>query len=170
MASPVLGLPLDLAAAGQTDAVLDATASGYSSAALLATLAGSVEASARNGTVTGFDLAALHAAVAGDPVKARSLAAKALAGGTSPFTKLHLGGVLDHGNLTLRTGEMTAPDGTASLAGTAALAPGALNLRLSLHPAGTGTPEVGLLLSGSQAAPQRVPELAGLAAWLAARR
>ncbi len=170
VASPVLGLPLDLAAAGQADATLDATASGYSAAALLATLAGRVEARAKDGSVTGFDLPALHVALAGDPMKARSLAAKALAGGTSPFTQLHIGAVLDRGNLMLGTGEMTAPDGAASLAGAAALAAGALNLRLSLHPAGDGLPEVGLLLSGSQAAPQRVPELASLAAWLATRR
>jgi hypothetical protein len=120
--------------------------------------------------VTGFSLPALRAALDGAPAQARGAAAKALAGGTSPFTSLHLAGVLDHGNLTLRTGEMTALDGMATLTGTAALAPGALNLRLSVHPAGDGAPAVGLLLSGSQAAPQRVPELAALAAWLAGRR
>lgn len=167
---PVLGAPLDLVG-GKLDGAISVQASGHSPAALLATLSGEAGARAAEGRVAGFDLPALADALASGGPAALGAARAALLGGITGFDRLDVRGRIAEGALVLDGTTMTAPRGDAALSGSVDLAGGTVDLRLSLRPDGPGQhPEAAVVLAGPIAAPRRVPELAGVAQWLAARQ
>ena len=153
------GLPLDLAA-GTLDAQADLSAGGHAPAALLATLAGSLTLDAQGGTLAGVALGRL-----GDLSDAAVTAA--LAGGTTPFERLHVAAHAERGVITLDAGTLTLPPGTATLAGSIDLPDSSLDLRLAVRPAGAEGPEIGLAITGPTGAQLRTPELAELTRWRA---
>ena len=170
---PLLGLKLDLTAGTLAgSATLDAD--GHSPAALLATLRGTAEASLADGQVQGFDLPGLRQTLTAqrpaslDPVSIEPAVRAALAGGQSPARSLRLAGRIAGGEVILTEGSMQSAAGDMNAAGTVDLSGRLFDLDLSLRP-DAGLPELGLLITGPLAAPHRVPELAGLAAWLAKR-
>lgn len=168
LSHPLFGLPLDLAA-GTLDMRASLDAEGHSPAALLATLRGTAEATLANGRVTGFDLAGLQQALAAqDAAGIEPAAAAMLAGGQSAASRLSLACTISGGALTLTQASLESAAGTAQATGSVDLAGRLFDLHLRLHPGEFG-PELGLLLSGPMVAPHRVPELAGLTAWLAGR-
>ncbi len=165
---PLFGLPLDLEA-GTLDLTAKLAASGHSPAALLATLSGTASGVLTDGRLSGFDLPGLRQALAAqDRTNIGPTVRAVLAGGTSPVRRLALAGRIAGGELTLTDATMQADAGDAQATGTVDLAGQLFDLELALHP-GAGAPGIGVLVAGSFAAPRRVPELAGLTAWLARR-
>ncbi len=167
LSGPLPGSALNVAS-GQLDAQLALSGEGHSPAALLATLSGSANALLRGGVLTGFDLAAIQAALASAdrPVVADAVRAALLAGET-PFTRLDLPLTIRRGVLS---GEATIATeaGAATLSGNLDLLGGGVDARLAVRP-GRDLPELVVRLSGPAAQPARMPELAGLARWLAER-
>ena len=161
------GTPVDLVA-GTMDATAELSGAGYSPAGVLATLAGPVHVTVRDGALAGLDavrvLSALQAAPPDPP-----LMADALRSGKTPFSRLDLAGAVANGTLTIGHGDLAAPAGAISLGGSLDLPDGSMDARLALRPAADGAPTLGLRLIGPLAAPNRTPELADFARWLAAR-
>ena len=172
VSGPVLDLPLDLTD-GRLDGTLQVHGDGRAPSAILATLDGTVDATAGEGMVSGFDLDRLRRVLSAAkddalrPTAQVAEAAAALRGGDSGFDTLALHGTIRHGELTLSASHMQGSEGGATLDGSADLIGDALDLRLQLRPAVSGAPAVGLLLAGPAASPRLVPELAGLARWQA---
>ena len=170
VASPLLGLPFDLAA-GRGDATASLTAAGHSPAALLGTLAGSFHATLRDGVLTGFDLGAASTATAlPDLAEAQPAAQHALSSGATAFERLQLAGTIEAGRLRVETGRVTTEAGaTATISGSADVARGALDLRFAARSATPEAPELGLSVTGPAASPQVLPETADWARWRAER-
>ncbi len=156
-------LPVDIAS-GRLDAALSFGASGYSPAALLSTLAGEARLAVSDGTLAGVSLGGLGRNNA-PATLAEAAVSAALAGGTTPFSKVELVLRAGHGVLQVADGRMTGPSGSATLAGSVDLAGNAAELRLGLLPAVTDPPEIVLRLVGPLDALRRVPELGALARW-----
>ena len=157
----ILGLPIDLIA-GSADLSLSLRAAGYSAAALTATLAGSVQATVRDGVLSGFGLRSLRDVLnAGQPDPAALRAT--LERGETPFRQLALRATVARGLVSLDQAELSAPAGKAQATGTVALPDQTAELRITLHPDVQGQQSVALLLNGKLTALQRTPELAGLA-------
>ncbi len=166
---PALDTALDLIA-GSVDAKLDLSAAGYSPAALLATMTGSATVTVRDGTLSGLDIPAAAAALAG-PDRSRMAAevSKALTTGDSPFSTLDLPLSVRRGVLSGQ-GVLASPDGEARLSGSIDLLGAAADLHVAVRPGVAGapsSPELGLRVTGPAAALVRMPELAGLALWVA---
>lgn len=181
LAGPLLGTPLDLVA-GRLDLGADLTAEGYGMAALLATLGGQMRLHASDGVASGFDLeGAVAAAKLTEAAEAMEAARRALLGGTTPFATLDLP-VRVAAGLAQFDGALApappapaaapgaepaaAPAAAARLTGSADLASGALDLRLSLD---AGPASIAVRIGGPLDRPVRTPELAGLARALAER-
>jgi hypothetical protein len=159
---PLFGAPLDLTG-GRVDGHVALTASGFAPAALLSSLAGDAQMRVRSGTLAGLDLAQ-----AGGDLSEADLQA-AFAGGTTAFDRLEATARIARGVATLEGAELSAPTGTIRFAGTFDLPRLGMDLRLAIRPAVPEAPELGLRFSGTMAAPSRVPELAELIPWRAAR-
>ncbi|MGG5810374.1 AsmA family protein [Falsiroseomonas sp. CW058] len=170
VASPLLGLPFDLAA-GRGEVGFTLLASGHSPAALLGTLEGRWRASLRDGVLTGFDLAAATAASGlPDPAAAEAAVRRALTSGATAFDRLDLEGQAEGGRLRVTEGRATTEGGaTAILAGEVDLPRGSLDLRITVRPAAPDAPEPGLRLTGPAEAPRALPETAAWARWRAER-
>ena len=175
LAEPAFDLPWDLAL-GTIDASLDLRAEGYAPAAMLSTVTGSAHLAARDGAISGFDLAAattaLRADTAASPVSDALLDAAlrtAMIKGTTPFASLDLPLTAGHGALTVG-GRLSGPAGTAQVDGVVDLTGPSLELRTTLLPAVPNPPVLRLRLTGPDDAPAVVPELADLTRWLAARQ
>ena len=165
-AEPEPATAIDLT--GVLDATLDAAAGGYSPAALLATAAGTASVTVRDGTLTGFDLPALAAALA-DPDRSHTAAraAQALAGGTTPFTRIQIPLTLQRGTVSAQ-GALASPAGTAQFTGSVDLLGATVDGRATIRPdMPADAPVLGLRVGGPAIAPIRTPELAGLSLWLA---
>ncbi len=161
--------PVDIAS-GRLDASLSVTASGYSPAALLSTLAGEARLGVSDGTLAGVSLGSIGGSIGGDGVAGTlpdAVVRAALAGGSTPFTRMDLVLRARHGVLEVTDGRMTGPSGTATLAGSLDLAGNAAELRLGLLPAVADPPEIVLLLVGPLDALRRVPELGAVPRWRA---
>jgi hypothetical protein len=170
IAAPLFGLPFDLSA-GRGDLTFALTAAGHSPRALLGTLDGTWSASFRDGVLTGFDLAAVAAASAGDDARgAEPVIRRALVTGATAFDRLELEGRAEAGRLVLATGRVTTDGGaTATLAGEADLPRGTLDLRLATRPPLPEAPDLGLRVTGPAAEPRALPETSAWARWRAER-
>jgi uncharacterized protein involved in outer membrane biogenesis len=157
---PLFDEPVDIAS-GKLDASVDFTASGHSPAALLSTLGGEARLTARDGTLSGVALGNAEGSLSDAAVKS------ALAGGTTPFSRLDLAVRAEHGVLRVAEGRMVGPAGTAGLTGSVDLPGDAADLRLGLRPTVPDPPEIGLLLAGPLEQLRREPELAAAALWRA---
>ncbi len=169
LSGPLFDLPVDIGA-GQLDAQASLDAAGHSPAAALATLSGTLHASARDGRVVGFDLAALRAALQAGGPGALDAARAALSGGDTAFDTLGLAGTLSGGVLTLAETGLRGPAGTVALTGGIDIGGAGLDLHATLLPALPDAPQAGLVLAGPAAQPHVVPQLADLARFLAAVR
>jgi uncharacterized protein involved in outer membrane biogenesis len=153
---------------GRADANLRATASGYSPSAILATSEGRVALTVADGVLSGFDLFRMKLAVDQADVKTAEAAARdALGSGATGFDRLDLSASLSHGDLSLNTGLMTGIAGEARFTGGMNLATQALDVRIALQPALPNPPEIVIRVTGSFDHPNRAPELANLARWMA---
>ena len=169
---PAAKLPFDVLS-GTLDAQADVLASGHSPAALLATLSGTVQATVRDGELAGLDLPRAGAALAGaDPAGVLAEIRAALAGGITPFERLHLPVALQRGVATLGGAQLTGPAGSVKLDGTVDLSSLSLDLRATVQPApgpAGDAPGLALRVAGPAGSPRRTPELAALTRWLAGR-
>jgi hypothetical protein len=167
IAGPLADAPIDLLS-GRADADLQLDASGYSPAAIVATLAGRFILTVSDGTLSGFDLFRAKLAVdKSDPVVAEAAARDALSTGATGFDRLDLNASLAHGDLSLRTGILSGIAGEAHFSGGMNLATQALDIRVGLQPALHNPPEIAIHLTGTLDHPDRTPELANLARWMA---
>jgi hypothetical protein len=168
--NPLIGPPVDLKS-GAVSGSLDLSASGYSPATVLATLAGHIAVTISNGTLVGFDLPHMQTAMENPDAEALETAASdAMAGGTTAFDELQLAAVIDHGDLLLETARMKSASGEANASGDVNLPTQMMDLRIVLRPsASRPVPEIAIRLTGPLDHPQRTPELAGLARFVAER-
>jgi hypothetical protein len=120
--------------------------------------------------MTGFDLSgARRAAQQSDAVAAQRTASEALSGGTTRFDRLEVSGSFAHGDLTFGTARLQSGAGEANATGDANLPGQALDLHIVLRPAIQDAPEIGVGLTGPFDHPQRAPDLANLARFVAER-
>ena len=168
--NPLIGPPVDLKS-GAVSGSLDLSASGYSPATVLATLAGHIAVTISNGTLVGFDLPHMQTAMENPDAEALETAASdAMAGGTTAFDELQLAAVIDHGDLLLETARMKSASGEANASGDVNLPTQMMDLRIVLRPsASRPVPDIAIRLTGPLDHPQRTPELAGLARFVAER-
>jgi uncharacterized protein involved in outer membrane biogenesis len=167
IAGPLGDLVIDLQS-GRADAEMRLDARGYSPSAILATLEGRVTLTVSDGMVSGFDLPRLKLAVEStDPKAAEAGANDALRSGASGFDRLELAAGIANGALTLDRGSLTSTAGNAHVTGSMNLANRLIDASIVLTPALPSPPQVTLHLSGPIARPNRTPELAGLARWMA---
>ena len=161
LTEPLFDLPVDIAT-GRLDAAMSFTASGHSPAALLSTLTGEARLILSDGTVAGVALGKADGALPDAAVRA------ALAGGTTPFTRIELVLRARRGLLQVTDGRMTGLSGAARLGGSVDLAGNTAELSLGLLPAVADPPEIGIVLAGPLDALRRVPDLTAVARWRAA--
>jgi uncharacterized protein involved in outer membrane biogenesis len=149
----------------------DVSASGYSPATVLATLAGHIAVTISDGTLSGFDLPHIQTAMENpDAAAVEAAAGDALAGGITAFDELQLAGALEHGDLMLETANLRGSAGEASAAGDVNLPTQMMDLRIVLRPSSPRpAPDIAIRLTGPLDHPQRTPELAGLARFVAER-
>jgi hypothetical protein len=167
IASPLGNEPFDLLS-GHADASVTLSASGYSPSAVLATLGGHATVRVNDGVASGFDLFKLKASLANpDAISAKAAADEALSTGTTGFDRLELNATIAHGDVVIDTGRLTGGAGAARLSGGMNLRTLALEATIALRPAVPSAPEVAIHLSGPLDRPERAPELASLARWLA---
>ncbi len=164
------GLDRLLHVTGRFDARLNLTAKGASPAALVASLAGPVEVTARDGTLSGFDLGRVA-----DDVDARvrpteivGLIARSLGAGATPYGALEANWTLDGG--IARPGSFRAEIKriNSQMAATVDLQAWTLDAQGAFAIEGAvGAPPVGYLLSGSLDNPKLRLDGTGLSAWAA---
>jgi hypothetical protein len=165
---PLAGAPIDLLS-GRASASMQLAASGYSPSALLATLDGRLALAVNDGVVSGFDLFRLKLAIdKPDPKSVEALTSEALRSGATGFDRLEVAANIAHGDLVLDSGSLTGIAGEARISGGMNLASQTLDVWIALLPALPSPPEVAVHLTGPFAKPNRAPELAGLARWMAA--
>lgn len=164
-----IGGPVDLTSASVNGSAA-LSASGYSAATLLATLTGHVAISATEGTISGFDLSHMKAATQQtDPVAAEKAANDALGSGITGFDRLEISGTVAHGDVLIDSARMQGSAGEALAAGDISLPNHSLDLRITLRPAMDNPPQIAVRLSGPIDRPQRTPELASVARFVAER-
>jgi uncharacterized protein involved in outer membrane biogenesis len=129
---------------------------------MLATLAGEATVAVRNGAISGISLARM-----GSSLDDQALAA-ALAGGATPFETLMLAAHIERGVLTLHDAGLAGPAGGIVADGEIDLPGDTMDLHLQFRPAIPDPPTLGLRLTGPLRTPNRVAELAAVAAWRAA--
>lgn len=169
LATPLLGLPYDLAA-GRGEAAVRLTAMGHAPAALLGTLTGTLSLALRDGVLTGADLgAAIAAAALPQAAEAEARARRALLTGATAFERLEAEAVLEAGQMRLVTGRLAAEGGVvATISGGADVGRGAVDLRIGARPV-PEAPELGLRVTGPADAPRALPETSDWARWQAGR-
>ncbi len=165
---PLDDAPIDLLS-GRASASMRLAASGYSPSALLATLDGRLALTVSDGVVSGFDLFRLKQAIdKPDPKSVEAAASEALRSGVTGFDRLEIVANIAHGDLVLDAGSLTGIAGEARVSGGMNLASQMLDVWIALLPALPSPPEVAIHLTGPLDTPNRAPELAGLARWMAA--
>ena len=88
--------------------------------------------------------------------------------GATGFDRLEVGANIAHGDLVLDAGSLTGVAGEAHVSGGMNLANRTLDVWIALQPALPSPPEVAIHLIGPIDRPNRTPELADLARWMAA--
>jgi len=139
------------------------TAAGYGPQAWAATLAGAASLSAKSGTLSGFNLQALGAALAAMPRDA-ALQAACLAGAT-PFDTLSIAGSFDHGIYAISTASLQSQTGTVNASGNVDIPDQGVSLDLTLQPNVPTPPTIGLALDGPWAKPAKTPAIRDALAW-----
>jgi hypothetical protein len=164
------GAPVDMKSGSVTGSV-DVSASGYSPATVLATLAGHIAVTISDGKLVGFDLPRMQTAMENpDAAALETAASEAMAGGTTAFDELRIAAVIDHGDLRLETARMKGGSGEANASGDVNLPTQTMDLRIVLRPTvARPMPDIAIRLTGPLDHPQRTPELAGLARFVAER-
>ena len=164
---PITGLPLDIIA-GQAEGDLKLTATGHSPAAMLATLDGRARIAVRDGTLLGFDLAALDTALgsASREVTLDSALTSALANGRTSFSRLDVAASAARGVLDIDRTALSGPSGGAAFSGSVDLSGSIMDLHAAIRPALPDAPEIGLRITGPAEAPKHLPELADVTRWL----
>jgi hypothetical protein len=164
---PLADAPIDLLS-GRADGSLRLAATGYSPSAILATLDGQLALTVTDGALSGFDLFRTKLAVEKPDAKdAEAAASDALASGATGFDRLDLRASLSHGDLLLDEGLLTGIAGEARFTGGMNLATRALDVRIALQPALPNPLEIAIRVTGPIDRPNRTPELANLARWMA---
>ena len=154
--------------AGTGDFRADLSASGHSANALLSTLSGRATIGIKNGVATGFDLPALGASLVLPTIHDITEAVRgSLLSGNTGFTALDSSLAFSRGVAVIAAG-LESAGGKAALAGSLDLLAGATDLQITLQPTIDG-PALKLAIAGRPAELKRMPELAGLARWLADR-
>ncbi len=143
-------------------ATADLTASGYEPDSWKATLSGPATLTAANGHITGFDLAALVKAL--NSPDHRHLRAS-VTSGTSAFDTLALSADFANGEASLTAARLTAPSGTATLAGTTDMVDHDVALRISLEPSVTPPLTIDNTILGSWHEAQQYPRLRAIEGW-----
>jgi uncharacterized protein involved in outer membrane biogenesis len=143
-------------------------ATGYSPSTMIATLAGSSSLAVADGAISGFDLFRLKRAVENaEPKSAEAAVNEALRIGTTGFDRLDMHAALAHGEVSLDGAQLIGAAGQARFTGGFDLANQTLDVSMVLQPSVPNPPAITLRLSGPIDRPQRTPELAGFARWLA---
>jgi AsmA-like C-terminal region/AsmA family len=164
---PLADAPIDLLS-GRADGSLRLTATGYSPSTILATLDGQARLTVADGALSGFDLFRMKLAVEKPNAKdAEAAASDALASGATGFDRLDLRASLSRGDLSLDEGLLTGIAGEARFAGGINLATQAVDVRIALQPALPNPPEIAIRVTGPIDRPNRTPQLANLARWMA---
>ena len=157
---PLFGLPVDVTG-GVLDASAKLSASGFAPATLLATLGGTVQASLRDGALTGVDLGRIGPALAETDLRA------ALEGGSTAFDRLTVNATVQNGAVTLSDTLLDSTAGQITASGSVDLVGRSEAMRLGVSPPVSTPPAIGLRLSGDITAPARTPELADAVRWRA---
>ncbi|MBX9698833.1 MAG: AsmA-like C-terminal region-containing protein, partial [Acetobacteraceae bacterium] len=147
-------------------------ARGHGLAGFAATLGGSLEVTARDGQLIGYDLPAVQAAASGPDFATVEPALRgALAGGdgATAFERLEARARVADGVAVLEHAAIgTERGGAAEAEGRIDLARGTLDVTISTVPV-ADAPPIRLRLTGPATAPRRQPELAPFLRWKAER-
>jgi hypothetical protein len=149
---------------GTLSAAIDLTASGYTPLVWLATVSGNASLAASNGTLNGFSLPGLVAALQAPKGRAGLLHAASLSG-TTPYAHINLTGSLNNGIATLTAADLQGPSGSAAATGNIDLPDGGVTLTLTLQPAVPAPPTLTLTLDGSWQAPRKIPAIKPALSW-----
>jgi uncharacterized protein involved in outer membrane biogenesis len=142
------------------------TAAGYGPQTWAATLAGNASLSAKSGTMAGFNLAALGAALNTIP-RDTALHSACLTGAT-PFDTLAATASIDHGLAAITAGGLQSPDGAATATGTIDIPDNFISASLTLTPAVPAPPSIGLALNGPWSNPSQACAIREALAWTSA--
>lgn len=149
--------------AGIAGMSINLNSSGFTPQTWLATMSGGVNFQAANGSISGFNLAGLAAALsAADRSAALKVAAQT---GTSPFTSATAAGNISHGVFEFQTAKLQGPDGQATATGTIDLSDKDTELNFSLIPKVLPPANIGLAIIGSWSNPRKVPALKSALSW-----
>jgi hypothetical protein len=151
---------------GTISAAIDLTASGYTPSVWLATLTGNASLAAKTGTLSGFNLPSLTAALQAPVRHSGQLRAASLTGAT-PFTSLSLTSSVASGIATLTSASLQSPAGTAAATGNIDLPDNGLTLSLSLQPAVPAPPNLTVTLDGNWPAPRKITAIKPALSWKA---
>lgn len=148
---------------GIADMNVDTTATGFSPKTWAATLAGAANMDVQNGSIAGFNLAGLAAALAA-PGRA-TLLKTAAQSGVSEFTTLNMTGNIDHGIFKLGNASLQGNDGSASATGSIDISDKAVDFNFGLVPNVTPPVTIGLSMIGNWNNPHVVPALKQALSW-----
>jgi hypothetical protein len=148
---------------GTLAAQADMTASGYTASTWAATLAGTAGLQANAGSISGFSLAGLAAALK-KTARGPALRAAAIAGVTT-FNTVSVKATLDHGTATLTQAALAGPDGAATASGSIDIPDNDLALTMALLPPVTPSLSIKVTTLGHWAAPKQIPALSAGLAW-----
>ncbi|MDX1483940.1 MAG: AsmA family protein [Alphaproteobacteria bacterium] len=159
-------------AKGRVDFKMGLTGRGATSRAIAGSLDGSGALAARDGAVTGFDLARVNARLRNlsDGVSLISLLQTAMAGGTTRFSKLSGTFTVKRGVLNSRDVALEAEGGSGQGTLMVDIGRWLMDGQLTFRLAGNAeAPPFGLRLKGSLDQPRRIINANALQAWLASR-
>ena len=157
---------------GRFDARLNLSAHGASPAALVASLAGPVDVTARDGTLSGFDLGRVAEDVDARvrPTEIVSLISRGLGSGATPYGALEANWTLEGGIARPGTFRAEIKRINSQMAATVDLQAWTLDARGAFAIIGAvGAPPIGYLLSGSLDSPKTRLDGTGLSGWAAQR-
>jgi uncharacterized protein involved in outer membrane biogenesis len=149
---------------GTLNASATLTASGYTPPTWLSTLAGTAALTAQSGTITGFNLPGLAAALTAPGKRATKLRAATLTG-TTPFDSLTLNGNFQTGIYQLTNATLQSPTGTATATGNIDLPDTGVTLALTLTPSVPAPPKTLVTIAGNWTTPRKIPALKPALTW-----
>jgi hypothetical protein len=161
---PLTGLPIDVAA-GAADVRADILADGGSWPSLLATSTGSVDGTLHGMTLTGIDMGALTRALGTHAGKLRAVLQAALAGGETTGLNGHFHAGLADGAADIGAADFSGADGSLGIAGSLDLMSEVADMRLSVRPAVTAPPTLGVRLVGPWQGARHVTDVAAALLW-----
>ncbi len=142
------------------------TAAGYGPSAWAATLAGTTNFAAKSGTLSGFNLAALGAALNAVP-RDTALHAACLTGATA-FDTLSAASTIDHGLAAITAASLQSPAGTAAATGNIDIPDQDISASFTLTPAVPTPPAIGLTIDGNWSTPAQICAIREALAWTSA--